>query len=92
MKLIIEVEVPENASPIEKEDAMLHAINHNLWREVHHRDELHRDVTLDGKCGSCKHFKPMEIGGSKCYGKCEMGRVMGQRTRPACLAYEVKHD
>lgn len=73
------VEVPENALPIDIEDAKLHA----EWEEVHETD-------LDGKCGSCKWFKPFKNESLQYHGLCEAGRVWGARTRPKCKGYERK--
>lgn len=84
MKLSIEVEVPENATLIEKQDALLYIINNEAWREIHHREEIHLETDLSNKCGSCRFFSQTR----GCYGSCKMGRVYGQRARKACKAYE----
>ena len=89
MKVIIEVEVPEKASPLDIEDALLYKVNHNDWRKIIHRGEKEDTTDLEGKCGSCKHFRPIEnMSGFSCYGKCARGCVTGQRTRRACKRYE----
>jgi len=64
-------------------------VNHNDWRKVIHRGEKEDTTDLEGKCGSCRHFRPIEnMSGFSCYGKCARGCVMGQRTRRACKRYE----
>ena len=89
MKVIIEVEVPEKATSLDIEDALLYKVNHNDWRKVIHRNEKEDTTDLEGKCGSCRHFRPIEnMSGFSCYGKCARGCVMGQRTRRACKRYE----
>ncbi len=93
MILRIEEEVPDNASPIEKMDKLLAAINNNRWREVESRAERFKKTDLTDKCGSCKYFKPMkDFGGSSCYGRCDKGRKLGQRSRPKCMAYERSEE
>lgn len=95
MKLICEVEISDR-SPKTILDAMAHASRHEeLWRIVRSREEMIADMTtngrLDGKCGSCKHFKPFDgVHGSKCCGDCKLGHVWGERCRKACKQYERK--
>lgn len=88
MLVRIEAEVPKNASELDIMDALLYKLNHNGWKKILHKHEMHRDTDLEGKCGSCKYFSPIDHLGSSCYGKCKRGRVMGQRTRKACKGYE----
>lgn len=89
MKLKAEVEVPENASWQQIEDAKLKA----PWRRVVTVDDRMRKTNLEGKCGSCKHFVPKPDLFSKCYGNCLMGRKgYKQRTCKGCKAYERIND
>ena len=88
MKLVIEVEVPESATFIEKQDAMLHVIQNESWKEIKTREELRIHTDLNNKCGSCKFFTAT----NGCYGRCENGRTYGQRSRRACKKYEVRND
>ena len=89
MKLVCEIELPENADFKTKLDAMAEASrNESLWREVRTKHELKKYTDLSGKCGSCKYFKQIErLCGATCYGKCEKGLSIRQRTVKACKRY-----
>ena len=85
----IEKEVPKNATPIEIEDALLYELNHGGIKKIYHRNEIELTTELDGKCGSCEYFRPVEkLCGSRCYGNCEAGHASGARTRKACKDYK----
>lgn len=91
MKLKAEVEVPENASWQQIEDAKLKA----PWRRVVTVDDRMRRTNLEGKCGSCKYFAPitLALSNSKCHGNCLKGRAgYRQRTCKGCIAYERIND
>ena len=94
MKLICEIELPDNASFKTKLDAMAQASrDESKWREVYTRSEMQRKTNLDNKCGSCKHFEPKYLDYSKCLGDCKKGRARyRQRTCPACKLYERKTE
>lgn len=90
MKLVAEIEVPDNADWQTKLDAMLKASrDESCWREVRTLSEIKKRTTLDNKCGSCKHFRPWE---NSVNGQCAIGHVWGARTRPACKKYERIND
>ena len=88
MLVRIEAEVSKNASDIDIMDKLLYELNHNGWKKVIHKHEMHKDTNLEGKCGSCAFFQPIDAFRTSCYGKCGKSRVMGQRTRRACKRYE----
>lgn len=91
MKLRAEIEVPENSSWQTIEDAKLKA----PWRKVVSVDDRMRKTNLEGKCGTCKYFKPitLALSTSKCYGDCLNGRKgYKQRTCKGCKAYERDKD
>ena len=86
-----EIEVPEGACWQTIEDAKLRA----TWQKVVTLDDRMRKTNLDGKCGSCKYFKPKTflISKTKCYGDCLKGRAGNrQRSCKACKRYERKDD
>ena len=91
MKLKCVIEVPDNDYRT-KLDAMAKAgRDESLWTYVQSRDELKKKTSLENKCGSCKHFKPitLALSTSKCYGDCLKGRPgYRQRTCRGCKAYE----
>jgi len=85
MKLKCVIEVPDNDYRT-KLDAMAKAArDESMWTYVQTKDELKRQTNLEYKCGSCKFFRQFE--NSTC-GKCDAGRVWGERTRKACTRYE----
>lgn len=89
MKLRAEIEVRENASWQEIEDAKLAA----PWHVVLTVDDRMRNTNLEGKCGTCKHFVPRPDLFAKCYGNCLMGRKgYKQRSCKGCKAYERKKE
>lgn len=91
MEVSVKVEIPEKASPYEIQNALLFKVYNEEWTKTIHRGEKEDTTDLEGKCGSCKHFRPIEsMKGFSCYGKCTNGRAMGQRTKKACKGYE--HD
>ena len=80
---------PDNTHPQVIADACLKA----EWTWVNDPDKRVRTTNLCDKCGSCKYFKPMkDFGGSSCYGRCDKGRKLGQRSRPKCMAYERSEE
>lgn len=95
MKLYCEVNVKDR-SPMSKFDAIAYACKHDeLWMFKETRREkrlrMMQKTNLKGKCGSCKHFCPIQtIEGESCYGNCSQGRVTRPRTTKACTSYEVK--
>ena len=61
MKLVCEIEIPDNADYTTKLDAMANASrNESLWRAIKSRDDRRDEIMartiLEGKCGSCKYF------------------------------------
>ena len=91
MKLRAEIEVPENYSWQQIEDAKLKA----PWHKVVTVDDRMRRTNLEGKCGSCKHFVPitLALSTSKSYGNCLNGRTgFRQRSCKGCKAYERIND
>lgn len=93
MKVTVEAEVRMNATPIEIMDALYNEVNHERWKKHIHRIEQIGETDLEGKCGSCRYFEPMDyFCGSKCYGRCEEGHPYGKRTRKACQEYERRKD
>ena len=94
MKLICEIELPDNADCTTILDAMAQAgRDESKWRRITSRDYLMKKTNLDNKCGSCKHFEPKYLDYSKCLGDCKKGRARyRQRTCPACKLYERKTE
>lgn len=94
MKLVCEIEIPDNADARTRLDAIANASRHEeLWREVRSKDELKKRTDLTNKCGSCEHFRPIQrICGTTCYGKCDMGLSVRQRSTKACKRYRGKDD
>jgi hypothetical protein len=94
MKLICEIELPDNADCTTILDAMAQAgRDESKWRRVESREALMKQTSLDNKCGSCKFFeiRTLAVSNSKCYGDCKKGRARyRQRTCPACKLYERK--
>ena len=89
MILRAEIEVPNNASWQQIEDAKIKA----PWRRILTVEDRMRDTNLDRKCGSCVHFVPKPDLFSKCYGNCLKGKAgYKQRSCKACKAYERKSD
>lgn len=85
MKLKCVIEVPDNDYRT-KLDAMAKAArDESMWTYVQTKDELKRQTNLENKCGSCIYFHQWENSVS---GRCDAGRVWGQRTRPKCKKYE----
>lgn len=97
MKLVCEIEIAD-ASPITKLDAIAHASRHEeLWRVVKSREEIYEEIcrhtNLEGKCGSCRFFKPAKkYGKPLCRGICRQGRACRDRTKKACKLYERKGE
>lgn len=94
MKLICEIELPDNADYTTILDAMAQAgRDENKWKKIESRDSLMKKTNLDNKCGSCKSFEPKVLDYSKCLGDCKKGRARyRQRTCPACKLYERKTE
>lgn len=94
MKLKCEIEIPDNADARTKLDAIANASRHEeLWREVRTKDELKKRTDLTNKCGSCQYFRPIQrICGATCYGKCDMGLNIRQRSTKACKRYRGKEN
>lgn len=84
------IELPDNANYEDIEDAKITADRKGWKREYTTSQQERLKTDLDGKCGSCKYFKPFENESLKFHGECEAGRVWGARTRPKCKGYE--HD
>ena len=94
MKLICEIELPDNASFKTKLDAMAQASrDESKWREVYTKAEIAKKTNLDNKCGSCEHFVPKPQVFAKYYGDCAKGHAgYKQRSCKACKLYERKKD
>lgn len=94
MKLICEIELPDNASFTTKLDAMAQASrDESKWREVYTKAEIQRKTNLDNKCGSCVNFEPKPQAFAKYYGDCKKGYAgYRQRSCKACKSYERKTD
>ena len=94
MKLICEIELPDNADYTTILDAMAQAgRDESRWKKTISRVSLMKKTNLDNKCGSCRHFKPKPLNYSKCYGDCRKGRAgYKQRTCKACKLYERKTE
>ena len=94
MKLVCEIELPDNASFKTKLDAMASAArDESKWKEVFTRSEKERKTNLDNKCGSCKYFVPKPQVFAKYYGDCLKGHAgYKQRSCKACRLYERKED
>ena len=88
MKLICEIELPDDASDY-MIDAMIYTAgkDRSMWKTRYSRSARLKQTDLKGKCGGCKHFCPNKTGlGS--YGTCKAGGAWGVRTRKACKKYE----
>lgn len=89
MKLICEIELPDDASEITILDAIASAArDDSKWKRKY------KKVTdLTNKCGSCKHFCPYreDQAFTSSHGTCNKGHAWGARTRPACKDYEEKY-
>lgn len=94
MKLICEIELPDNASFKTKLDAMASAaMDESKWREVFSKAERERRTSLEGKCGSCAYFEPKPQVFAKYYGDCQKGHAgYRQRSCKACVLYERKEN
>lgn len=92
MKLICQIELPDNADYKTKLDAIAQAgRDESKWKRVESREALMKQTSLENKCGSCKYFEPKPLNYSKCYGDCRKGRAgYKQRTCKACKLYERK--
>lgn len=85
MVLTARIEVPDNASWQEIEDAKLSA----KWHRVKVRADILKDTDLCNKCGSCKFFEPTPRKRNKTYGICHKGYVSPRsRSIKACTQYE----
>lgn len=93
MKYVCEIELPDHPTHTQKLDAMVRASkDQSLWRAVQSKEELKKRTNLDGKCGTCKFFHPIErLLGSTCYGRCDKGLAVRQRSVKACHRY-VKEE
>jgi succinate dehydrogenase/fumarate reductase-like Fe-S protein len=86
MKLVYEVELPDNASPSEVLDAMAYASrNEQGWKKIYSLSTRMEHTCLEGKCGSCNNFHLWWD--SKVNGVCGANHPWGPRTRPACKDY-----
>lgn len=84
MKLKAEITVPDSATWAEIEEAKIKA----EWREVITPKERMKLTSLEGKCGSCKHYFAYDGG---CNGGCLMGHAgYRKRSTPKCKEYERK--
>lgn len=92
MKLVCEIELPDNADFKTKLDAMAQASrDESKWREIYSRETMMDRTNLENKCGSCRYFCPKQYGQSKCYGDCLKGYAgYKQRSNKACRSYERK--
>lgn len=94
MKLVCEIEVPDNADFKTKLDAMASAAaDESKWREVKsseaRRIERMMKTDLCRKCGSCKFFESTPHKANKSYGICHKGYVSPRsRSTKACTLYE----
>lgn len=87
MKFKAEIEVPDNATWAEIEEAKIKA----EWKEVVSTKERMKLTNLEGKCGSCKYFVYKPMGKLKSYGDCTNGHCgFRQRSTPKCKEYEKK--
>lgn len=93
MKYVCEIELPDNADHYVKADARVRAArDESVWREIRDKKALMKNTNLDGKCGTCIYFHPIErICGSCCYGSCEKGLAIRQRSVKGCKRY-TKND
>ena len=88
MKYICEIQVPDGDT-IAKFDAMGKASrDESMWRPVYTKIDRLTGTDLSHKCGSCKHFCP--VNEDSTMGRCDCGRVWGPRSRPRCKDYERK--
>ena len=92
MKLICQIELPDDADYKTKLDAMAEAgRNESKWKRVETRENKMKQTSLENKCGSCNHFVLKDIYCSKANGECLKGRAgYRERTRKACKLYERK--
>lgn len=85
MKMMATIEVPENASWQDIEDAKLSA----TWKPVRCRADLLRGTDLCDKCGTCKYFELTPHRANKSYGICHKGYVSPRsRSTKKCTQYE----
>lgn len=94
MKLICQIELPDNADYKTKLDAIAQAgRDESKWRKVESKEERMKRTNLDNKCGSCEHFELAYPEYSKVYGDCRKGRAeFRERTHKACTLYERKKE
>lgn len=90
MKYVCEIQLPDHPSHTQKLDAMARAAkDQSLWRVVQDKEDLMKQTNLDGKCGTCIYFHQIDkLLGSTCYGRCEKGLAVRQRSVKACRRYE----
>lgn len=85
MVLTARIEVPDNASWQEIEDAKLSA----KWHRKKVRADILKATDLCNKCGSCKFFEPTPCKRNKTDGICHKGYVSPRsRSIKACTQYE----
>ena len=88
MKFRAEIEVPDNATWQDIEDAKIKA----QWRRVYTREEQMARTNLDNKCGSCEYFnKDAGIKGTA-YGKCMLKESLKERSMRAMSCYKRRED
>lgn len=87
MKLIYEIELPDNATPSEILNAIAQAGRSDQgWKKKTTRAEKMSKTDLQNKCGSCRYFRMFFY--SEAEGRCVKGHPWGKRTRPCCKEYE----
>ena len=88
------IELPDNATPLDVEDAKICAERRIEWHRVLEMKERMRQTDLTNKCGSCKYFVLKPDLSSCCYGICQQEGHKGYRTRtrPGCKKYERKNE
>lgn len=88
--LTARIELRDDATYAEREEAKINAV----WKEEIRlsKAERMRTTNLDEKCGSCSHFRPIELASCISCGECNAGHPWGSRTRPACKDYRRKDE
>ena len=94
VKLICQIELPDNADYKTKLDAIAQAgRDESKWKKAVSKVEIMKRTNLDNKCGSCEHFELIRPDLSKVYGDCMKRRTEClERTRKACKSYERKQQ